>query len=171
MWKKGLCKCDRVKDLEMEITLYHLDQPQMQSQVSLERQREAEGDMIQIHRGGDSVNVEAEIRVIQARNASNVLFSRRSWRGKQQILLSMGSMALLISWFGLTETNFRLLASRTLGEYISVALNHQVYGNYNLLLWSQETNTMPLCCYPSLSLVSSPSPSIWYFREEFPKPS
>lgn len=97
MWKKGLCKCDRVKDLEMEITLYHLDQPQMQSQVSLERQREAEGDMIQIHRGGDSVNVEAEIRVIQARNASNVLFSRRSWRGKQQILLSMGSMALLIS--------------------------------------------------------------------------
>lgn len=55
--------------------------------VSLERQREAEGDMIQIHRGGDSVNVEAEIRVIQARNASNVLFSRRSWRGKQQILL------------------------------------------------------------------------------------
>ena len=58
----------------------------MQSQVSLEKQREAEGGMIQIHRGV-GVNVEAEIRVIQARNASNILFSRRSWRGKQQILL------------------------------------------------------------------------------------
>ena len=59
----------------------------MHSQVSLEKQREAEGGMIQIHRGGVGVNVEAEIRVIQARHASNILFSWRSWRGKQQILL------------------------------------------------------------------------------------
>ena len=50
----------------------------MQSQVSLERQTEAEGDMIQIYRGGGGVNIEAEIRGIQARNASNILFSRRS---------------------------------------------------------------------------------------------
>lgn len=27
------------------------------------------------------------LAVIQARNASNILFSQRSWRGKQQILL------------------------------------------------------------------------------------
>lgn len=87
MWKKGLCKCDQVKDLEMgDYNVSSRSAPNAVT-VSLERQREAEGDMIQIHRGGDSVNVEAEIRVIQARNASNVLFSRRSWRGKQQILL------------------------------------------------------------------------------------
>ena len=50
-------------------------------------------------------------------------------------------MALPTSWFQPSETDFRLLPSKTVREHISVVLSHQVPGNW--LQQPQERN--PVC--------------------------
>ena len=50
---------------------------------------------------------------------------------------SRGRVVLLISWFWLSDTDFRLLASRTVRELISVVVSHDICGN--LLQQSQGT--------------------------------
>lgn len=67
-------------------------------------------------------------------------------RGKESFFLprvSGGGMALQTLWFWSSETNFRLLASRTMRINFSV-LSHQICSN--LLQLPQETNTVGNLC-------------------------
>lgn len=54
--------------------------------------------------------------------------------------VSSGSMALLTLWFCPNETDFEPLASRTVREYTSVVLSHQVFGN--VLQWPRTLTCM-----------------------------
>ena len=64
------------------------------------------------------------------------------------------SVTLSALWFWLVDTEFKLLASRVVREWILLFLSHQVFGN----LWQQpqETDTGTLCKYITLWFTLTP---------------
>lgn len=106
----------------------------MQSHVSFKRE---EKEFATDRR--ENVTTEAEIGMMQPQTSDITEWHKTRDAGSHQKLeearnkffprASKMSMGLPTLWLWPSETDFRLLASRTTREYISVVLNHQVCGN------------------------------------------